>query len=417
MEEVALDKKKILALAGVVLVAIGLGWIIYYVFFRTAPEVVVPTEEVAPSGMLPTAGPAGEVTAEAGVAYAPSITALPTAASVNLAEGLKIVAVSTVIDEPTLNSTLGHDGTGLQYYSPIDGKFYAAGADGATRVLSDAAFPEVQNFSWSPNKDKVAMEFPDGNKLVYDFQKQKQYTIPKHWNELNFTSDNTQLVGKTASPDPEMRYLFAARTDGTGAQPLEQLGDNGDKVIVTPSPNNQVLAFSRTAAPVSGGMDRQGILLIGKNHENFKQLTVEGLGFEPLWSPNGERVVYSVSNAASNYQPVLWVDGGTDATVGVYKNNLNVKTWAHKCTFTSTDFIYCAVPDPNYLAAGVGFDPTLATDTHDSIYKINIKTGAQYFVAKPAGELTLSELNVSTDGKYLFFKTADTNTVSKMLLK
>ena len=221
----------------------------------------------------------------------------------------------------------------------------------------------------------------------------------------------------TQSPDPSLRFLFTSNIDGTNAVPIEPLGENGNKVIVSWSPNNQVIAFSRTAPGLGGGADRQGVLLIGKNGENFRQMTVEGLGFQPTWSPQGDRVLYSAHNGASNLEPSLWVDGGDDASVGAAKNFLNVNTWASKCSFMNNDEVLCAVPDPDRLIPGIGFAPQLATDTNDAIYKINIRSGLQTLVGKPDGEHTIDSLSISKNGNNLFMKEHATGQIIKMQLK
>lgn len=261
------------------------------------------------------------------------------------------------------------------------------------------------------------MNFPDGSNIIYDFAKQKQYTIPDHWSDISFSPDSGKIAGKTNSPDPNARFLFTASADGTGATPVEPLGDNGSKVIVDWSPNNQIIAFSRTAPPPGGGADRQTIYNIGKNHENFRALTVEGLDFRPQWSPTGDRVVYSAFSGAFNFIPALWVDGGTDDTIGAAKNFLNVQTWADKCAFASNDEILCAVPNPDNMPVGVGFAPWSATDTDDTVYKINIKTGLQTIIGKPNGNRTIEQMSISKNGGSLFLKDKNSGEVLTMNLK
>ncbi len=416
------DKKRILALIGLIIVTCGVGYLIYSVFFKTSapPEEQVVAEGEAP-GRLGRSGPGEHVPGQGPTPLPEQFTApivLPTASTPSQGSPLeKVVAVTTVVTGPSAGVTLAGDGSSVQYYNSTEGLFYKTGLDGKAVPLSDQLFPQADNIAWAPNKGKASMEFPDGSKIIYDFDKQKQYTIPSHWTELAFSPDSQRIVGKTASPDPAARFLFTASTDGTGAVPVEPLGENGDKVIVDWSPNNQVLAFSRTGEALSGGADRQSVLLIGKNHENFRGMSIEGLGFEPSWSPTGDRVLYSAHSGASNLEPTLWVDGGNDDTVGAAKNYLGVNTWASKCTFQSNDEVLCAVPDPDKLTPGIGFAPQLATDTNDTIYKINIKTGLQVVIGKPEGNRTLSQMVVSKDGSYLYMKDAQTDEVIKMQLK
>lgn len=412
-----LDKKRILALVGLVCATLIFGFLIYKLFFAPTEEEQQQTATEETRGKLSTSqtGEGGERATE----ELSEEVILPTAADVApFADGgSKVVAVTTLTSSPNNGATLSADGSGMQFYNKLDGKFYRVDDEGNMVPLSNETFPAVQNVTWAPNKGLAALEFPDGNKVIYNFNEQKQYSIPQHWNDLQFAPDSSQIAGTTASPDPQLRYLFTARTDGTGAVPVQPLGENGNKVIVNWSPNDQVVAFSKTAAPLGGGIDRQGVLLIGKNNENFKQLTVEGLGFEPQWSPTGDRVLYSVFNKSSDLGPTLWVDGGGNDTVGAAKNYLSINTWAHKCTFATTDEVICAVPNPDKLIPGIGFAPQLANDTDDTIYKVNIKTGLQTIIAKPDGNRTIDQVSLSKDGSMLFMKDKASGELLKMRLK
>lgn len=419
-----LDKKRIIAIIGLVLVAITIGIIIYSVYFKTPATDTTEIQADGEGGVVNQLDLGGDRDttlgdepisiinpAEQPEVYS-SASEIPPGTT-----GPVLVATTPVVQVPTAGVSISPDTGMVQYYNKLDGKFYKADADGNNISMSTEVFPSVQKVTWAPNKTMAAIDFPDGNKIVYDFNKQKQYSIPSHWSDLNFSPDSKQIVGKSNSPDPSLRYLFTANTDGTDARAIEPLGENGDKVLASWSPNNQVIAFSRTAPAVGGGADRQGVLLIGKNGENFRQLTVEGLGFQPIWSPSGDRVLYSAHNGASNLMPTLWIDGGTTDTVGAAKNFLDVNTWASKCNFMNDAEVLCAVPDPERLIPGIGFAPQLATETNDTIYKINIRSGLKTLVGKPEGDRTIQTVTPSPDGQYAFLTDQISGEVIKMRLK
>src|SRR3989344_3658340 len=416
------DKKKFIALGGLILVIFLIGYLAYRAFFA-APAAAPTTEEQvtiteSQANQLITSTERDLSVGETAGDAAGSQFVFESAAQITPGEsGSKIVAVTTLVTDPTDALAIAGDGETFQYYNKLDGKFYRADADGNKVALSEDSFPAVQDIKWAPNKDIAALKFPDGNKAIYDFDAKKQYSIPGHWDNLDFSPDSKQIAGKSLSPDPKLRYLFTSNIDGTGAKAVEPLGDNANKVIVSWSPNNQVIAFSRTAPAVGGSADRQGVLLIGKNGENFRQMTVEGLGFQPTWSPTGDRIMYNAHNGASDLMPTLWIDGGTSDTVGVAKNYLDVNTWASKCTFLDDDEAICAVPDPDRMIPGIGFAPQLATHTNDTMYKINIRTGLQTLVGKPDGEHTIETVSVSKDGEFLFMKDQNSGEILKIRLK
>ncbi|MDQ5931355.1 MAG: hypothetical protein QG607_56 [Patescibacteria group bacterium] len=417
-----IEKKKLLAAAGIILLTTLLGILVYKVYFAPAPEQPIPEDvsgDITPNQLTESDARDKSIGVDAGeLASGFERPPLETAAQVVQGDGGQInVAVTTVISNPTAALTTGSSDGTFQFYDRLDGRFYKADEDGNKIPLSPEIFPAVQSVTWAPNKTIAAMTFPDGKKAVYDFNAKKQYSIPSHWNDVNFSPDSKQMAGKTDSPDPKLRYLFTSNIDGTNALPIEPLGENGNKVIVSWSPNNQVIAFSRTAPALGGGGDRQGVLFIGKNGENFRQLTVEGMGFQPSWSPQGDRVLYSAHNGSSDLKPTLWIDGGSDETVGAAKNYLGIDTWASKCTFLNNDEVLCAVPDPSRLLPGIGFAPQLATNTNDTVYKVNIRSGLQTIVGKPDGDHTIDTLSVSADGTNLFMKESGSGEILKMQLK
>ena len=77
------------------------------------------------------------------------------------AEGIKAAAAG----KPALAS----DGVNVIYYNRATGKFYKVFPDGRTVPVSEEVFYQVQNVSWSPDKNKAVLEYPDGANIVYDF--------------------------------------------------------------------------------------------------------------------------------------------------------------------------------------------------------------------------------------------------------
>ncbi len=149
------------------------------------------------------------------------------------------------------------------------------------------------------------------------------------------------------------------------------MGANADKVEVNWSPSNQVVALSRTGEAL--GSDRQQILLVGLNGENFQGLIVEGRGLVDQWSPQGEKLLYSVYNARNDYQPELWVVNAYGDQIGTNRRLLGLNTWADKCTFENERFVYCGVP--SFLETGAGFARQIADYTTDKLIKIDLESG------------------------------------------
>jgi len=405
--------KKIFLILGFILIVFVLGYLLYLLFFKPAPPITpTPTEPVATTtpGGLPTAtvGPGGEIiptpTGLPGEIARPGLPVSPVAQG-GLTETTELNQVIST------DATLAQDGSALQYYNKADGKFYRLTKDGKATLLSDKIFHQVETVVWSPNKNKAVLEYPDGANIIYDFDSDKQVTLPKHWQEFTYSPDGEQLVMKSMGLDPDNRWLAVVNEDGSKALPIEALGENAASVYPAWSPNNQMIAM------YTEGIDfnRQEVFFVGLNKENFKSMVVEGRGFDPLWSPQGDRLLYSVYSTDNNSKPLLWIANAQGDNIGTGRKSLGIETWANKCIFADNINAYCAVPES--LQEGAGLLPELAKNTRDNLYQIDTRTGLKKLVAIPDGNYNISNLIISDNGQYLFFTDAITGRLNKIQLK
>lgn len=385
--------KRIALLGILVLVALGIGYGLYAVFFRgpAAPSTAEPPLTARP-GELPTARPG-----------LPRATTTPAGARAPSAEPLARGGLTLALavtrgraDAPTLSP----DGRSVTFYDRVSAQFYRVNDDGAQSLLSDKKFYNVQNVTWAPREDRALIEYPDGSNIYFDFTSQAQVTLPKHWEDFSFAPDGTAIAGKSIGVDPENRWLFAAKPDGSSSEVLEPLGENENKVAVSWSPNNQVVAFSRTGTEI--GFGREEIIPIGFHGENLRGLVVEGFGFQSAWMPDGRRLVYSVFSQDTGYRPELWAVDATADRMGEGRRRLNVGTWADKCVAADAQTLYCAVP--RAIPEGAGFDRRVAETSPDLIYRVNLNSGSRTLVAEPDAPGSYSKLILSRDGKTLFLQ-------------
>lgn len=401
-----LDKKKILLIT---LLVVGLGVLGWLVFIATGPTPQQPVNGNVVGGPGPSfPGTNGNVSFGNGAINLPP----PTNANANVSQlpggpAVSPVAAGGATGAPVLNSNptlapVAEAGGAAAFYDSRDGKFYRVSADGTRQTLSDVSYPGAQTVTWSPGQAKAVLEFPDGSNIVYDIKTNKQYTLPKEMTSFSFAPDGSKLAGKFMADNPADRWVVTVNSDSSGLTGIEPMGDNADKVTVEWAPNNQVVALATTGQPQ--GAFRQEVLLVGFHGENFKSLQIEGRGFQPKWTPDGQKLLYSVYSDQTNYRPMLYlVDAATDR-VGNNKQALNLQTWADKCTFAS-GAAYCAAPTS--IPDGAGFVPELAAGVPDNIWRVDLTSGASSLIAQPVDStgaaLTASNLTVSSDGRYLYF--------------
>lgn len=405
--------KRLLLIVGFIASVFFIGALLYFTFFWTSP-----TQPTSTSGepQLQTNNLGGLTPSQEGT---PTTGTPPTQTQPGLVESDEIASggitkTTELTTAPIYNSTLAQNGNSMQFYDRTEGKFYQIDADGNITALSEKEFPSVNNVVWDQNASKAVLEFPDGSNVVYDFENETQVTLPKHWEDFDFSPTSNELIAKSLGIDPKNRFLVVSNDDGSNVKTIQALGDNEDKVDVNWSPNNQVIAFSDTAEGL-GSFDRKTIIPLGKSKENFKGLVVEGLGFVSNWAPGGKQLVYSVAGAYSNYRPLLWVVDATSATMGENRKSIPLNTWADKCTFSSQTKMYCAVPIG--LPANAGLQRSVFEQYPDALYEVDIASGQTNVMAIPESNTTMKNLFVTQDESLLYFTNHITGKLEYLKLK
>lgn len=399
--------KSILLILGFIASVFAIAAALYFTFFRgtpVPPEAVAPPSTEVPVGTLPSGGAAGirpVIPSEQG--------GLPPASAIAQGGITQITELTTV---PVGGLTLA--GNNVNFYDPTDSRFYEIGVDGQPRRLSERAFPAVNQAAWNTGGDKAVLTFPDQSKIVYDFTNETQVTIPSHWEDVEFSPVKDEIIAKSMTLDPNNRWLVTSNADGSNVRAFQALGENGDKVQVAWSPNDQVVAFADTAE-TQGSLDRKMIIPIGKNQENYKGLIVEGLGFLPNWSPDGAKLLYSASGDYSDSKPLLWIVDATPGNMGANRRSLGLNTWADKCTYGSATTLLCAVP--NNLPPNAGLQRSLYRNLPDQLYSIDLTSGRSALIAVPETDTTMEKLKIAADGRTLFFTNGDNGYLEQIRLK
>jgi len=391
--------KKILLIIALLLVAGLIGFAIYYTFFKTTiTPIIGPDITTTTLGTLPSAGARPtSVTTDTEDIYG---VTLPTAGIITevLPSYYEPKLVNEITSDYATYPSLNTNGA-FRYHNALDGKFYQVTTDGKVKEIADKVFYGVSDVTWANNKDKAVIEYPDKSKIIYDFEKNKQVSLPKHWEEFSFSPDGDEVAAKSMALAPENRWLVTIKDDGSKVEAIEPMGNNANEVTIDWSPNRQVVAFSTTGQ--SMGADREEVLLVGLNGENFKSLIVEGNGFESTWSPTGKKLIYSVYSQRSEYKPELWVVDSYGESIGSNRKLLNLNTWPEKCTFSGDTVIYCAIPRD--LPTGAGLSKAAAKSTFDNLYKIDLSTGLKTRVALDNDYYHLENISYDSNNNKLFF--------------
>ncbi len=373
------------------------GFFIYWFFWRPliGPSTTATPTVTSTIGGLTGAGSAGSRTTTASIIgglTGAGVGNIPT--DLNPSPGTspsKGIDANLLINNPANFASMSKSGQ-LCYYNPNDGKLYKVDAAGNNQVIVDKTFYNLSNATFDSSCAKVILNYPDGSNIVYDLSNNKQYTLPAHWQNFSFSDTGNQIAFKNIGLDVENRFLVAANYDGTQAKIIEQLGENAYKVNTNWSPNNQVVATYVEGLDAS----RSQVYFIGQNNENFKSMIVEGRDFKGIWSPSGNRMLYSVYDPNNNYKPALWISDAYGETTGSNRQKIALETWADKCTFASNNFALCIVPQS--MPNGAGLDRNnLMSGIADSVYAVNLINGTTALVATPNNITNISSLYFSTN--------------------
>jgi hypothetical protein len=302
----------------------------------------------------------------------------------------------------------------INYYNLEDNKFYSLPTNGnKPQLLSDKEFFGVSDVEWANDGQSVIIFYPDGNRIYYDFSKDKQITLNKGLQEPDF-SDSGEVAFKNISNNLDENWIIVTNPSNGQTELVESMGENADFVDINWSPDKQIVATYYK--PI--GLNSSEVFFIDLASENLKSLVVDGSNFKGIWSPDGRKIVYEVVNSANRYNPTIFIVDARGEDVGRHKFNLGLTTWVDKCTFSGNLTLYCAVP--RELIEGAGLYPELITETNDLIYKINLITGTKELLADPIfndQDFSIEKIKVDEQNKKIYFVDSLTGGVYEMKIK
>lgn len=391
------DRAKMFLRLGLFLGFVGLVAFALYQFFFAAPPSVVDTtgseDELATGGTLPSAGD-GQSTSGTGGTSGGGTGQLPVSQVARGGKTITTQLTNSAVASPHLTA----DGT-VAYYDPADGRFYTIDENGTATPLSLAQFPEADNVTFNNEASAAVIEFPDGSNVVYDFDTEKQVTLPAHWEDFSFSDDGTEIASKSIGTDPSNRSLVITSADGSSTQVVAALGSNDDLVDVSWAPQSSIVGFSRTGEGTSTFGQHQ-VYTIGEDGEAAGIITVNGTNYENIWSPSGKYILYSIADAGDDYRPTLWyVDAKGDRN-GSTRLQLGINTTVDRCAFAGESTIYCGVPTST--PAGSGSNPEILTGP-DYLYKISLPSGTAELIAIPSVSTVIKNISASSDGSVLYY--------------
>src|SRR3989339_351728 len=181
--------KKILLITIFVIITIFFGYLLYKLFFAPAKEPVATTPKATTTetGGFPYAdtGKGQIITEEGEVQPLKEIVDKIPAKESAIANG-NLTQTTEISKANSFGSALSGNGSSINYYNKNDNKFYTISKNNEITELSNKQFYNVEKVTWAPNKNKAIIEYPDGANIIYNFETEKQITLPAHWKNFDF---------------------------------------------------------------------------------------------------------------------------------------------------------------------------------------------------------------------------------------
>lgn len=410
--------QRILIIIGFSVFVMGIGALTWILFFKplfqpSTSTVDGNTNSVLVNGVLPNTnvllnGNGTSNTTATGPNTLPQLSDIA-------AGGLTVV--TQVTTAPAVAATVASDGQTLSYYNSVKGIFERLNPKtGTTSLLSAQKFPDVQGITWSPDRAKAVLEFPDDRKIVYDFGKEKQYTLPSDTAKFSFSPDSNRIAYAYSGDGVNNQLLVVSDLDGQNAKAIQRLADKADQVQVAWSPSSDVVALFHEGT----NAEQQQVILIGQNQENFKGIQTDGRGFNGKWTPDGSKLLYTVYSTTTNWNPELHLVNARGDLIGQGNTDLGLATFVDKCAFSRLGTTaYCGVPDA--LDRGSGIYPEFSYGVKDTFYSVDLATGAVRPVAQPVSRqldrYTVVNPFLSDDQSILYFTDRGTGRLISIRLK
>lgn len=324
-----------LIIAAVVIVVLGLGAALYFLFFTGSASVTtapgtVSTLPVAGPGATPSGGGEGTQTTST------IATGVPTSVGARL---VKITAGPVVPGEIVVRkagSASSSPESVVNYIERQSGNVfsYSTLAKTTTRI-SNKTVPGIQSASWLPNASVAFVRYLSGT----DFSTINTYALPVSGSAGFFLLQNLSDIGVSSTSI----LTVASGVNGSSISLVHTDGTHSSAVFTTPlsslrvsfAGKSQYLAYTKPSATLAG----DAFLVDSAGH--FSRIAGPLTGLVALASPLGKWVL--VSYTAGRAMQLKLVNTATAEAI-----SLPLATIADKCVWAPNDSsVYCGVPtDP-----------------------------------------------------------------------
>lgn len=299
-------------------------------------------------------------------------------------------SIQNPINETLLGATISDDGF-LYYYSLDDQALKKASPEGKDKSVLLSNLPGIPTrVVWSPKKDRALLSLKQSNGAnlwhFADLTTKTLIPLRPEMSRLTWNNLGDKIFYQFTAANNE-RTLNIANPDGTNWKELASLYRDA---FISPVPQSATVSF--WGKP--NALQKTYFETVGLSGENRRTLLSEKFGADYLWSPNGEKVLVSVSEEKGGQNILLNM---MNKSGGEFQN-LALPTFVSKVVWgKDSKTIYYALPGglpENAMLPNDYYDKPI--NTKDTFWKMDTGTG------KKTRLTDLRDVTQSFDSENLF---------------
>lgn len=361
--------KKILIILIILLILVSGTLAVYNLFFKKEALLITEPEKDLPVQKKPTA----------------------------LSPAVKIKAIS---QGPVLGPTIA--GQKIKYYLAENGNVFQSNFDGSNleRLTSDV-LQGLKQILWSPDKTKVIGVFSAAGeeeikKYFYNHQTKQSALLNQNIQWLNWSKTEDKIAYWYFNPQTEDNFISSANPDGSNWKNIFKIRM---KDLIVEWPAKELISVRTKPS----GLAPSDLFALNLLTSDFKKILGDIYGLTLIWSPAGEKILFSETNNNGQNLKLKIADKN-----GKILKALDILTLPEKCVFSQDErFIFCAAPRAIPGQAVLPDDYYKGTfSAADDFYKINLETNQKTPLIEPAQietEYDANQLLLSPQEDYLFF--------------
>ncbi len=260
------------------------------------------------------------------------------------------------------------DGNKVKYYSQSDGRVYQSDFKGENlEKISDTIISGLFKVWWSPGKDKVITALKQDliiEKYYYDYQINQAKKLDYNIRDLDWSPSGGQIAYQYYNPNTEANNISIAQPDGSNWQKIIDIRMND---LIVEWVNDNLIALRNRPSNQEMG----AVYTLELKTKEFKKVVNNTYGLSALWSPKGDKLIFSETDSQGQKPRLKFVDL-SDQSI----QQLNFFTLPEKCVWSRDNrTLFCAAPrtipgtaklPDDYYNQQVAFE--------DNFWKINLAT-------------------------------------------